>query len=164
MKFCPKCGQASFISSPRSYACGECGFEWFRNVAAAVAAIIEYQDAILACVRARDPDAGKLDLPGGFVDQQETAEQALKRELEEELSLAEITPIYFGTYPNVYPYRSMIYHTLDLIFMVKLDRLPAISAADDVAAIRWINKSDLALHDFAFRSMRAALADYTRTI
>lgn len=163
MKFCPKCGQASFTPSARFYACGECGFKLFRNVAAAVAAIIEYEGTILASVRAKDPDAGKLDLPGGFVDQQETAEQALKRELEEELNLKEITPIYFGTYSNVYPYRSVTYHTLDIIFAVRLDVLPVIIPADDVAAIEWIKKSDLAIHDFAFTSMRAALGDYTKT-
>lgn len=163
MKFCPKCGQASFTPAPRFYACGECGFKLFRNVAAAVAAIIEYDGAILASVRAKDPDVGRLDLPGGFVDQQETAEQALKRELEEELNLKEITPVYFGTYPNVYPYRSVTYHTLDIIFAVRLDVLPVISPADDVAAIEWIKKSDLAIRNFAFASMRAALGDYTKT-
>ena len=162
MTFCPKCGQASFTPSPRFLSCGECGFKLFKNVAAAVAAIIEYDGAILASVRAKDPNVGKLDLPGGFVDQQETAEQALRRELDEELNLKEITPVYFDTYPNIYPYESVTYHTLDLIFTVQLHAMPDITPADDVAAIKWIKKPDLEIQDFAFASTRAALWDYTK--
>ncbi|MFQ5937877.1 MAG: NUDIX domain-containing protein [Acidiferrobacterales bacterium] len=134
----------------------------YLNVGAAVAAIIEYDGSVLASVRAKDPDAGKLDLPGGFVDRGETAEQALRRELEEELNLKEITPVYFGTYPNIYPYKSVTYHTLDLIFTIKLRTIPDITPADDVASIKWIKKSDLEIQDFAFSSMRAALSAYTK--
>lgn len=162
MKFCPKCGQASFTHSPKSFSCEECGFTLFINAVAAVAAIIEYDGWILATVRAKEPDTGKLDLPGGFVDHGETAEQALSRELEEELDLKEITPFYFGTYPNIYPYQCVTYHTLDLIFTVMLRTRPDIIPADDVASIKWIKRSDLEIQEFAFSSIRAALSDYTK--
>ncbi len=151
------------MPSPKSFSCEECGFTLFINAVAAVAAIIQYDDSILATVRAEDPDAGKLDLPGGFVDHGETAEQALRRELEEELNLKEIMPSYFGTYPNIYPYGSVTYHTLDLIFTVKLRTMPDITPADDVASIKWIKKSQLEIQQFAFSSIRAALSEFTKT-
>lgn len=131
------------------------------NAAASVAAIVEFEGSILATVRAIEPDAGMLDLPGGFVEHGETAEQALLRELIEELNLADVTPVYFGTFPNRYPYKSVIYHTLDLIFTVKLSSLPNLVPQDDVASIKWIKYSDLRIHEFAFSSMQTALSKYT---
>lgn len=163
LRYCPKCGNASFAPAPKSYACAGCGFTLFLNSAAAVAAIIEYDGSLLACVRACDPAAGKLDLPGGFVDYGETAEQALARELEEELNLKEFVPRYFGTYTNTYTYKAFEYHTLDLVFTVKLDTLPDITPADDVAAVKWIKRQELDLRDFAFSSIKASLSDYTGT-
>ncbi len=133
------------------------------NTAAAVGAIIECEGCVLATVRAGSPDVGMLDLPGGFVDHGETGEQALRRELDEELGLKGFIPVYFGTYPNVYPYKSVTYHTLDLVFAVRLDEQPTITPSDDVAGVEWIKKSEVELRDFAFASVRAALSDYIRT-
>jgi len=42
---------------------------------------------VLLIQRKHDPFAGMWALPGGFVDMDETAEEAIKRELEEETSL-----------------------------------------------------------------------------
>ncbi len=163
MKFCPRCGQPSLAASPKFFSCGACGFTLFQNVAATVAAIIDCEGSILAAVRAEDPHAGKLDLPGGFVDPGETAEQALRRELAEELNLRNVTPVYFRTYPNIYPYKSVTYHTLDVFFTIKLLRMPKLTPADDVASIEWVKKEELDPQDFAFSSMRAALSEYTRS-
>lgn len=164
MRFCPQCGRESLDGSGKAYVCRECGFTLYLNAAASVGAIIECDGSILATVRAHDPGAGGLDLPGGFVDHGETAEQALRRELEEELGLTGFKPTYFGTYPNVYPYKSVTYHTLDLIFVVRLPATPALSASDDVVAIRWIKKTQVQLEQFPFVSIRAVLSDYLKTI
>ncbi len=162
MKYCPKCGQPSWVALANSYTCEVCGFALYLNTAAAVAGIVTCRGFILATIRAQDPDAGTLDLPGGFVDYGETAEQALRRELREELGLTGFTPAYFGTYPNVYPYRSVTYHTLDLFFTIDLPTRPPIVALDDVAEVRWIKRSQIDTQAFGFVSMREALTDYTR--
>ncbi|KAF0192360.1 MAG: NUDIX hydrolase [Gammaproteobacteria bacterium] len=162
MKYCPRCAQPVFLLQTKSHVCSACGFTLFLNVAAAVAAIIEVNGAILACVRAREPEAGRLDLPGGFVDYHESAEQALRRELAEELGMECVNPVYFGSYPNVYPYRSVEYRTLDLIFTMVLPERPAIVPADDVVDVVWLKKSEIALSAFAFSSIRAVLTAYLR--
>ena len=162
MNYCLRCGRESFVASAKSFTCAECGFTLFINAATVVAAIIECDRSILACVRAENPYAGELDLPGGFVDHGETAEQALRRELKEELNLRELMPVYFGSYPDIYPYQSVTYRTLTLAFTIKLNTMPDITPADDVASIAWIKRSDLKIEEFAFASIRAALSAYDR--
>src|SRR5208337_901997 len=88
-RFCPGCGAEGIaVRADRSILCKQCGFHFYFNAAAAVAGLIEDDKGrLLMTVRAHDPAKGALDLPGGFVDFDETAEDALKREVKEELSL-----------------------------------------------------------------------------
>lgn len=79
-----------------------------------VAAIIRRNGRILACRRRDDQDhAGKWEFPGGKVEDGETAVQALRRELAEELGVeAEIGPEierYDFAYPGKSPIR-LVFH------------------------------------------------------
>ena len=86
-KFCPKCGSDHFRSKEdNSLQCDACGFRFYYNAASSVAAIIlDEQGRLLLTRRAIDPFKGTLDLPGGFVSVDESSEEALAREIEEEL-------------------------------------------------------------------------------
>ena len=77
--FCPRCGSAHFrVSGERSLSCGDCHLQYYVNSAAAVACLIfNNEGKLLVTRRAVDPDKGKLDLPGGFIDPNETAEEAV---------------------------------------------------------------------------------------
>ncbi|WP_297514949.1 NUDIX domain-containing protein, partial [Flavobacterium sp.] len=85
-QFCPRCASTK-ITETKAYriACNHCGFVYYHNVAAAVAVVLRYKDQVLFTVRQEDPDAGSLDLPGGFIDPGERAETAACREIKEEL-------------------------------------------------------------------------------
>ncbi|MFM5466503.1 NUDIX domain-containing protein [Aeromonas veronii] len=158
--FCPKCGGQTLQSvSPKEFRCG-CGFHFFQNVATAVMVALCWQDEVLVAVRARNPGKGLLDLPGGFVDPGESLEVALVRELQEELGLdVSVQPfIYLGSYPNIYPYDSITYHTCDTFFAIRLNEKPVIQPADDVAAFQWLKIRDVPLPRFAFESTRTAMA------
>jgi len=88
----------------------------YHNIAAAVAIVFTYQDNILFTVRNVDPDKGKWDLPGGFIDPNENAEQASCREIHEEIGLV-IQPSdlkYITTAPNDYLYKNVPYRTMDI--------------------------------------------------
>ncbi len=134
------------------------------NPGAAVAAIIEHRGDILFAVRAHDPQAGMLDLPGGFVDNDETAEQALWRELEEELGLKDVPARYLASFPNSYPYGGVDYRTLDLIYLIELAEKPPLRADDDIVAIRWIPADSIPYEQIAFSSVRDALRYYTASV
>ena len=78
-RFCPKCGSSQFAeNNEKSKKCADCGFVYYFNSSAAVVAVIENAAGeILVARRAKDPAKGTLDLPGGFIDMHETAEEAV---------------------------------------------------------------------------------------
>ena len=161
LQFCPVCGQDGFKStSEKSWRCAGCGFVFYQNTAAAVAAIIVCAGEILFAVRAREPQAGKLDLPGGFVDNDEAAEKALARELQEELGLESIVPRYMASFPNTYPYGGVDYKTVDLIYVIELPEPPSLDPADDVAGVRWVNAAAVPFEQVAFDSIRKAIRHF----
>lgn len=135
LTYCPKCGSFGFTpDGENSLICKSCNFRFFINMSAAVAAIIRNgMDEVLFTIRKLDPGAGLLDLPGGFVEIGETAEEAIKREIKEELNLEIVEMQFYGSFPNQYLFGDIIYHTLDLFFLCKVASFQDIMAADDVS-------------------------------
>lgn len=162
---CPQCGSRNLTwSGPKQFFCAACGFVLYLNIAAAVAAIIECRGEILFGVRRKEPKAGMLDLPGGFVDQNETAEEALRRELREELLVDMPGKLqYFCSFPNRYPYRGIVYDTLDLFFVMQLEDRPLIRAGDDLAGVRWIGRTAVDERLIGFDSVREAIRLYLQS-
>jgi len=134
-RFCPKCGSPGFSpDTEKSLKCGSCGFRYFINMSASVAAVIRNnKNEVLFTVRKHDPAAGMLDLPGGFVDLGETAEDAISREIKEELNLSINKMEFVGTFTNKYIYGEIEYQTLDLVFNCTVDSFTEIQVADDVS-------------------------------
>jgi ADP-ribose pyrophosphatase YjhB (NUDIX family) len=160
---CPGCGRAGLsFSGGKKISCPACGFVFYLNAAASTAAIIEAGDEILFAVRGREPGKGLLDLPGGFIDPGERAEEGLIRELREELGLvvAEDDFSFLCSYPNRYEYKGVLYRTCDLIFTLPLRSKPLIGAQDDVADLRWIRKDEIILGEIAFESIRRAVGRF----
>lgn len=159
LKFCPECGSENFnADSSKSMKCGSCGFLIYFNVAAAVAALIyDENDNLLFTIRKRDPAKGTLDLPGGFVDADETAEGALKREILEELNL-EISDLkYLATIPNIYLYKGITYRTLDLFFKCRVADMSVIKANDDVEDYCFLKPEDVDPEKVGLLSIRSVL-------
>jgi len=145
LKYCPKCGSEKFVTSgDRSLKCGNCGFHYFVNSAAAVAALITDDEGKLMLVtRGVEPDYGKLDLPGGFVDPMETAEEAVTRELTEELGLTVTSLEYLFSAPNEYIFSEFKVFTLDLAFRVRVESVDNLKAMDDILDYGFYSENDI---------------------
>ncbi len=137
--YCPKCGGKFEANNEKSYHCLQCGFVYYFNPSAAtVAVIINERDELLVCRRAKEPAKGTLDLPGGFCDMYETAEEGVVREVREETGCEVTDTKYLFTLPNTYLYSDFLVHTIDLFFVCHIDKDAQLDAHDDAAECMWI--------------------------
>jgi len=155
--YCPKCGE-SFIQGRdqgRSFKCEACNFHYYINNSAAVACLITNElGELLLTRRAFDPNKGMLDLPGGFVDPLESAEEAVIREIKEELNLDVIKIEYLISYPNLYPFSGIVVPTADLGFACKVDDFKSMKPGDDVASIEFIHPEKIDFNLLCTESMK----------
>lgn len=153
--YCPRCGSNTFgIHDFKSKKCAGCGFIlYFNPIAATVAVITDDKGRLLVARRAKEPAKGTLDLPGGFADSFETAEEGVAREVAEETGLKVTECRYLFSLPNKYIYSGFEEHTLDLFFKCSTnDCIP--QAADDVAGLEWIAIEALDPGLFGLQSIR----------
>ena len=155
-KYCPKCGYPDFKdNNDKSKSCNSCGFIYYFNSSAAVVAVIEnIKGEILVARRAKDPAKGTLDLPGGFIDMYETAEEAVCREIKEETRLVVKSIQYLFSIPNIYPYSNFEVHTVDMFFKCNVDDFSKLKAQDDVSELLFISSNELNPSDFGLISVR----------
>lgn len=156
LKFCPRCGSANFpATSSRSFKCGDCSFHYFSNSSAAVAVLLfNEKGELLFTRRAIEPHFGKLDLPGGFIDPGETAEQAAMREIQEELGIEIHSLKYICSYPNEYLFSGFSVYTLDLAFLAKTVSLHQMKAMDDISSFEFYKPQDVNMEELPSISMK----------
>jgi mutator protein MutT len=166
VQFCPKCGGSDFqYKNDNSFLCGNCHFHWYVNAAAAVAAlIVNEKGELMLTRRAVDPDKGMLDLPGGFVDVLETAEQALCREIKEELSLEIAEFYYFMSCPNEYVFGGLSVFTLDLAYICKIKSFNKISAKDDISGFEFYSPGEIPYEEIGSQSMKVILKSFVNKL
>lgn len=152
-RFCPFCKSDNVsFDGIKEFKCNACSFTYFHNVAAAAAAMLEYDGKILFIRREREPRKGKLDLPGGFIDPNESAEDGLNRELNEELGITLDTMKYIGSAPNVYKFKDVTYNTCDLFFYSKIEAIPTKLDKSEIATLELIDPLKINKNDIAFMS------------
>ena len=163
-RFCPVCGSELFTpNSEKSNRCAGCGFEFFLNPSGAyVAIIVDEQGRLLVARRDREPACGTLDLPGGFADIGETAEQGVAREVKEETGLDVVSAHYLFSIPNTYLYSSLEIPTLDLFFRCEVADISRLHAADDAAECMWLSPEDIHPEDFGLHSIRTGVERWLR--
>jgi len=157
-RYCPRCAaEAMAVRGPQLVVCGACGLHLYYNPCAAVGAfLIDRQERVLFIRRAKNPSAGKLGLPGGFIDNGESAEDGLRRELREEIGLEIGQLAFLCSQPNSYPYGGIVYPTLDFYFIARVDDFSGARALDEVQGLAVRQASEVQEDELAFPSLRAA--------
>ena len=163
IKYCPRCGSKAFKTKDkgRSFNCEGCHFIYYMNNSAAVACLIFNTDGkLLLARRAIEPAKGMLDLPGGFVEPMERAEDAVTREIMEELGVHVTKAEYLTSFPNEYVFSDFSVFTVDMAFICTVDNLSAIVPADDVADIEFFFPEEVKKEDLCSESMANIIDQY----
>jgi NAD+ diphosphatase len=155
LRFCPRCSGRFVPRHDFSFVCEACGLHFYSNACAAVCALIfDGSGRLLITRRAKEPKKGMLDLPGGFVDPLESIEDAVKREIKEELGAHVFDMKYLCSFPNRYVYSGLTYFTIDLAFICKIEDVSIIKPADDVEDAFFVSPGKINLDEIAFESIR----------
>jgi NAD+ diphosphatase len=155
-RYCPKCGSPGFTANTeKSLKCSSCGFVYFINMTAAVAAIIRNEkNEVLFTIRKYNPASGMVDLPGGFIDLGETAEKAIAREIQEELNLTINKMEFVGTFTNKYIFGEIEYQTLDLVFNCIVESFQTLQVADDVSGFDFRDPASVDISEIGLDSIK----------
>ena len=162
--FCPACGSKNIQNvKMRKWLCQDCGFDLYNNVAAAVGLVIQTEDGkVLLEKRAKEPRKGFLAFPGGFVDPDESAEEACFRECREEIGVEPLSLKYIASFPNTYDYKNIQYKTCDIFFEAVLPKGAELHAQEgEVLGFEEVfvrNEKELAEIPLAFESARKTLS------
>jgi ADP-ribose pyrophosphatase YjhB (NUDIX family) len=130
--------------------------------AANVAFILNGSNELLVATRDREPAKGTLDLPGGFADIGETAEQGVAREVKEETGLTVTSLRYLFSRPNTYLYSGFEVKTLDSFFLCEVANAEHTCPHDDAAALQWVPLHGLRPELFGLDSIREGLIQFLR--
>lgn len=165
-KYCPKCASDKFdFDGVKAFKCQVCGFHFFPNSAGAVAAIIVNESGeLLLTQRAFEPFKGMLDLPGGFVDPNERAENAVIREIKEELNLDVVSIQFLASFPNAYTYSGYTVSTCDLGFVCTIDNFDEITVNDDVSDYRFVSPDKIDFDEICSESMKEIIRFYLNSL
>jgi ADP-ribose pyrophosphatase YjhB (NUDIX family) len=141
--FCPSCASSLHLPDRDGAArCMSCGREWYRNPAPTVGCALVRAGRALVTVRAREPEKGRFDVPGGFLHVGEDPLAGLRREVREELAVE--VDVSHEDYIQAVPHR----YGADGDWLLSLGYAGRLvsgepSPSDDVASVAWVGVGDL---------------------
>ena len=159
---CPRCGVENQHVGSNPFHCGDCDFLYYFNPAVAVAGVVtDDRGRVLFLRRARDPGKGRLGLPGGFVDLGESTEDALIREVKEEVNLDVSRLHYITALPNTYIFRDLAYIVADVFYSCDIVSMDAMEiSAKEIESCFFCHPTEKELAEMAFASNRKAVEMY----
>lgn len=155
MEYCSLCGGKYVQGRKQPWLCSKCGNEHFLNSSPTVEiALFDSKGRIILAKRGIEPNKGKYDLPGGFLNLGEKVENGLLREIEEELGLTAsdfTSPVYCTSWNgDGYRFSKEDIYTLNLVFTAKIHNPEKLKALDDVESTMFCEIADLGKIEFSY--------------
>lgn len=158
MKFCSQCGSTVELRIPEGdnlprFVCSQCTTIHYQNPKIVAGCIPEWEDKILLCRRAIQPQYGYWTLPAGFMENNETTAGAAQRETREEANAnVEIISLYamFDI-----PHISQVY----LMFRARLLDLK-FNAGEESLEVKLFNEHEIPWNELAFPVINETLLHY----
>lgn len=153
--YCSRC--AAKLPGPPPTACVACGYQLFVNPRPTGSVIIVDGDRYLAIRRAREPNAGAWDLPGGFCDGFEHPRTTAVREAREELGVEVSLGAFVGMYVGSYRFQDEELPILDCFWLATVKSGEIALDPAEATALTWADLDNPP--PMAFATMDAALSD-----
>ncbi|MFC3346570.1 NAD(+) diphosphatase [Streptomyces echinoruber] len=140
-RHCGRCGAATaVVSAGHMRRCPSCRTDHRpRTDPAVIMLVTDERDRVLLARRARAP-YGRMSPPAGFVEPGETLEQAVVRELMEEVGVPVTDVTYLTSQPWPFPAGLM------LAFAARAVRTDVTVDEDEIVAARWFTREELGAH------------------
>jgi len=157
-KYCPAC-QADLKTNDRKLSCDACNFIFFISPAAAASIIATDSETgkFILSIRKHEPKKGSLDVIGGFMEHNESVEEAACREFKEEtgynINPTDIQCLTTGTHR--YTYANYEYSVIDMIFTTTVP-FAKLKPMDDVENLVLINPDEIDVNKLAFATHKKA--------
>lgn len=152
-RFCPRCGN-SFKKHDTFLECPSCGLNFYINPKSCTAIMLVNENGeFLLVKRAFEPAKGSWDLPGGFVEENESLEENARRELQEELGIEVGELHYVGSATEPYLFQKITYPTVAACFVAKAPINAVLKPADDVTDYKFFAPDKLPMKHLGFKSM-----------
>ncbi|NJN26210.1 MAG: NUDIX hydrolase [Cyclobacteriaceae bacterium] len=159
MKYCSKCGSSHIAllvpegDTYERFVCGNCQSIFYANPRMIVGCLPVYEDKVMLCKRAIAPQHGLWNLPAGFLENGEKAEDGAARETLEE-SQAKVNIIKLHAVFSL-PKVNQVY----LLFLAQLKDLH-FGPTKESLEVSLFAQEDVPWKDIAFHSTTYALERY----
>lgn len=160
--YCMRCGHAMedrFSFGRVRRVCPACGFVFFAPLKVGAGVLVEQDGRVLLGKRAVEPHFGEWSFPAGFMESDESPEDAARRECEEETGLkVRITGLL-----------DVFYYTGDfrgagILVLYRAEIAGGeLAPADDFSEARFFDPDELP-HDIAFDSNRQAVERWRESL
>lgn len=136
-RFCGRCGTPTEPAlTERAWQCPACKRIYYPRISPAIIVLIKNGDRVLLARSPRFPE-GMYSVIAGFVEPGETLEEALHREVKEEVGISVHNIRYFASEPWPFPDSLMIGFTADYAGgEIKIDN-------NEIAAADWFGRDNL---------------------
>lgn len=159
MNFCNNCGseELEFVIPPsdhkQRYCCLNCKVIHYKNPLLVVGCIVHYEGKIVLARRGIEPKKSYWNLPCGFMENDETAEEGALREVEEETGLK----VNIQSLHTVYslPKSNQVYLIFSAIAQNNNYHL-----TEESTEIKFFEEKDIPWSEIAFSSNTFALEKY----
>lgn len=151
MRYCNDCAEELTVKQENiSWYCDVCkSYSYSNPIPVADCLLVDEDGHILMGIRNKSPEFGKLNAPGGFVDPNETFEQAIKRELFEELKITdkEYGALKYGSSRvHSHSQHNKTRQLLCVVFVAKIAHRE-FEPNDEVSKYVWVKPEDLIMDE-----------------
>lgn len=160
MNFCRRCGSDLANDGGGVFTCKNNHTLFLNAVPTTNVFFINNNNEVLLSVRGIDPYKGKLDAFGGFLEENESAEEGLAREITEELQLTPdqySRPEFLCSSTSPYPFGGETRTVFAVLFWSQLSPDANPIPSDDVAATKLLPLDQINLADVAADDIRKGI-------